>query len=104
MKLAQLSLALPARRESASAPSRLGPRRVTALARLERDPDYALRELLNAVQALAQGPFQGEREAQQAACVLAEELRQLGANATRLLCPAPLSESLHSSNRLVTKA
>jgi hypothetical protein len=83
MKPAPLSRILPV--IARSGVYRLGPRQVTAISKPKADSHYALRELLNAVQELARGPFQGEGEAQQAASALAAELAQLGQDAARLL-------------------
>lgn len=85
MKLSQLSHALPAGVARTGARLPAGPRRVSPAAGLEADPNYALQELLNAVQELAQGPFQGEGQVQQAASALAAELERLGPEADRLL-------------------
>ena len=90
MKLSQLSLALPVAGDARSPRRvRLGPRQVTALAALEVAPHYALQELLNSVQELAQGPFQGEAQMHQAALALAADLGRLGSDAVRLLQPLP---------------
>jgi len=62
---------------------------VTAAAALEVAPHYALQELLNSVQALAQGPFQGEAQMHQAALALAADLGRLGSGASRLLQSLP---------------
>lgn len=89
MKLSQLSQALPLAAEVRPGGSRLGLRRVTAVAAMEADPHYALKELLDSVQELAHGPFQGEAQMHQAAIALAADLGRLGSGATRLLQPLP---------------
>jgi hypothetical protein len=83
MKPAPLPRLLPAVLRGAI--YRLGPRQVTAATKSKAKPQHALQELLDAVQELAHGPFQGEAEARQAASELALELEQLGAEAMRLL-------------------
>lgn len=96
MKLAQLSLALPSASAVGAAHDarpprrdRLGLRQVTALTTLQADPEYALQELLDSVQQLAQGPFVGEAQMRAAAAALAVDLAGLGKDASRLLQPQP---------------
>jgi hypothetical protein len=83
MKPAPLPRLLPAILRGAI--HRFGPRQVAASTRSRAKPQYALQELLDAVQELAHGPFQGEAEARRAASELALELEQLGSQAMRLL-------------------
>jgi hypothetical protein len=64
---------------------RLGPCQVTALTAISPDADYALQELLRAVQALAQGGFQGAEAMRTEARSLANDLAKLGANRNELL-------------------
>jgi len=91
MKLAQLSQSVPVTGGGANPDSRkgervrLGPRRVSLTNTLNPDAPYALQELLDAVQQLAQGGFEGEEAMQEAACALARDLERLGPEARNLI-------------------
>lgn len=95
MKLSRLSLALPVAADAApDGRTRLGPRRVMAAAAVQADPHQALQELLDSVQALAQGPYAGEAHMRATAEALAADLARLGGNADRLLQPLSLDGAL----------
>lgn len=108
MKLSQLALSLPSITPGAAGGDRvrasLGPRRVAQAAGLEADSSYALQELLNSVQALAQGAFHGEAQVHEAAAALAADLEKLGPEAGRLLRPLAHPLQLDSSAGLDLEA
>lgn len=93
MKLSRLALTLPPDTDAARA--RLGPRRVTAAAAVQADPRHALQELLDAVEALAHGPYAGAAHMRAEATALAADLARLGGAASRLLQPLPPPKRPH---------
>jgi hypothetical protein len=88
MRLTQLSRAgasLLSLATSQPAAAGAGPRQVGAATGVTGDTPYALQELLDAVQGLAQGPFAGAAHMRSAATALAADLEKLGPEARRLL-------------------